>query len=248
MGVFLLIENEDGVIEAIVNFSPGTAVTISESHHGGAIVTEYPIEEGSTVTDHIVPMNEEFSFEAMVTNTPMVRDTVWNVGEVTAIKLDLPIPFDIDEIGPPLVSPGYVTRLATNSIEGRTLPQIKFANVLTFDDYDPGVEIYDYLTEVYSEGKVVQVYSSVRRYDDMVLTSLDMTRTPADGEGLRFALRFKKLKKVALDLVSAPKPVEPRGLPRASKGSQVPKKTLEEPTPNNESNKSLLKKLLSKYI
>lgn len=44
---------------------------LKEEHAREAIVTEYPIEEGSDVTDHVLPKPKRYSLDGVVSDTPM---------------------------------------------------------------------------------------------------------------------------------------------------------------------------------
>jgi len=46
--------------------------SVSESHNSPSEVTDHPVEEGSTVSDHIRKLPKEFELNGLVTNTPIV--------------------------------------------------------------------------------------------------------------------------------------------------------------------------------
>ena len=46
--------------------------SVSETHKDEALITEHPVEEGSTMSDHIVKLPESVTLVGMVSNTPIV--------------------------------------------------------------------------------------------------------------------------------------------------------------------------------
>jgi hypothetical protein len=47
-------------------------VTIRESHNFTNDITEFPIENGSTITDHVRQLPDRLTMEGLITNTPVV--------------------------------------------------------------------------------------------------------------------------------------------------------------------------------
>lgn len=53
----------------------GFAVTSSEQHDDTSQVTDFPLEDGSTISDDVIDQPREFAFEVIETNTP--HETTW---------------------------------------------------------------------------------------------------------------------------------------------------------------------------
>jgi hypothetical protein len=89
------------------------------------------------------------------------------------------------------------------------------------EDFDRIKETYDALTTLQSRAAVMSVITSIRTYDNMVLTLVSAPRTESGGSS--FNLTFEPLNTVETLTVTAPQPLEPRGTLSKNKGAQSPK-------------------------
>lgn len=209
---FLLIETPEGLLESSVIFETGTSVVLTEIHRDAAQVTENPVESGVNVADHVRPENPTCGLEVLISDTPTRRDINFDTGDYRVVSLS-----GIPEKSPPKPgTPGSLSYAITSS--GPANPV--FAELLQFDPFDPRIEMYNVLLDAHTDSKIVQVHTSIRRYPDMVIVSLDAARSPQDGNGLRITMDFRQIRKVSLETVSAPIPEEPRGAPTVAKGNQ----------------------------
>jgi hypothetical protein len=180
-------------------------LTISEGHEATSEVTEHPVEQGSNIADHVRQNPQSLTLEMYVTNTP-IEDI--GRGVVDVLELNLP------QYTPP-PAPTFT------ALEGAlTPPPVPVrVQVLNFNQpFDRVKEIHDQLLDLWKAGATMSAVTSVRTYDTMVLTGINMPRT--EPGGATFTLGLKQVRTVTTAKVAAPKPAEKRGAPGQSKGSQ----------------------------
>ncbi len=236
----------------VVEFLPfhplASSVLISENWNGSSVVTDFPVEEGSAISDHVRPSSEIITLEVFVTNTPTTPDLFRSVGRKANTKLDLPIPFNpLGEAAPPVGTLGFVTRSATNAIAGRTVPPLIFAYTLNFDGFSPISDVNTLLKEFRSSAKLCSVLTTIDEVDNMVIVDLSRLRSAEDGEGgVRFSISFKQITTVTAETVDVPQPAEPRALPKVNKGSTNPVTDQLNPKPlSKDQRRSMLKSLIA---
>src|SRR5688572_10408374 len=99
MATALIVETELGIPTEVVQFD----VTLSESHESVSVITDFPVESGADVSDHIRTLPKALAVEVFVTNTP-TRPQVLRVAQAAALAavwrgrygllpLDIPTPF-----------------------------------------------------------------------------------------------------------------------------------------------------------
>jgi hypothetical protein len=207
MGAYILPDSDQSLI---VTFDQ----TTSEGHEFTCEVTEHEVETGSNIADHVKINPQGLTLELFVTNTP-IEDL--GRGAVTAIDLNLR-PYQ-----PPFsLTPGGLTNAAVKFV-GSLLPSSSLPSavqVLAFDQpFDRVKEVHDQLNVLFLEKATMSVVTSLRTYDNMIMTSVSL---PIDKKGgASFTLSFKQVRTVTTASVAAPKPLEKRGVPGAAKGSQA---------------------------
>lgn len=201
-------------------------LVISESITYASTITEYPVEHGVNPADHVKPEAVSISLEVFVTNTPS-EPTGQYPGSVQLLPLELP----------PLPAPQSPFAIAGDAISDafNGAPPPLMVQALVFDQiFDKVADTEKALVTLQRSGGTCVVVTSTGNHSDMVLTSLKPEKTEAGGK--TFSLEFHAIQVVTSQTVTAPKPVEPRGKPQASKGSQGTKPV--------EDQKSAAKKLL----
>lgn len=197
-------------------------LTLSESHTFSAEVTDHPVEVGTNVADHIRPDPKMLSVEVYVTNTPIVETGGGRAGELSNLELDVPKfePPIEPTIGSAFRLAGKAVGAVVDAITGGP-PAIK-SQLLTFPEvFDRVKEIHDILKDLHERGVTSTVLTSTQEYTSMALVAVGYPKKEAGGAA--FTLDFKQVRTVTSETVSAPKPLEPRGAPKASKGAQSKK-------------------------
>lgn len=208
--------------------------------------TEHPVERGPNVSDHIRDELDSVTLEVFVSNQP-IYDLNGHGGKVVSVEIKTQ-PYE-----PPLeATPGSLFNAVGGAIKqgvkalgeliGLGGPSGTSATILMFDEaFDAVGEVVLLLRGIRATKQLVDVVLPSRLYPDMVLTSVEVTRTPATGDGATIALEFKELRQVAVSIVTAPTPTEPRAKSAVKKGA---KDTKDAPAPARKG--SLLKGLFGK--
>lgn len=77
-------------------------------------------------------------------------------------------------------------------------------------------DAFDLLRAIIKQREPVTVYTKHRIYPDMILTSVNIPRTPADGEAIEFTAEFIHLRKVATQVVDVPPGISAKDSAKAS--------------------------------
>ena len=77
-------------------------------------------------------------------------------------------------------------------------------------------DAFDLLRAIIKKREPVTVYTKHRIYPDMVLTAVNIPRTPQDGEAIEFTAEFINLRKVATHIVDVPPGISAK---KSAKGS-----------------------------
>ena len=189
--------------------------TVREGHEAGADVTSHPIEQGADVSDHVRPHLDSLTLEVVVSNHPITLPTT-----------------QMDGVG------GRVQ--STELLRGNVV--LAKANVLVFDDeFDRVQTVYQTLLDLKDAGTVLQIFTSLRDYDSMLLKRVSPTRTAENGNALVAILEAQQVKIVQSEIVDAPEPEETRGEVRQRRGRN---NTDEEDEGDDDANVSFLARTL----
>lgn len=189
----------------------------AETHTSTGTVTRRPVESGVAITDHYRQDPDVLTVSAQVTNTPIKAPT-GITGSVQSV--DLP--------------------LRPNPITGRAeflafvkRGQVDTANVLKFNEtFDRVTDTYELVRYLQRTGQTVSVETSLRTYDDMVLTSLTVTRDSDRGNVLAFGFTAEQVRFAEVEETDAPEPREPaqpRSQANQNRGRQQTQTEEEEP-------------------
>ncbi len=80
--------------------------------------------------------------------------------------------------------------------------------------------VFDALRTLIKEKEPVVVYTKHRIYDDMVLTSVNIPRTPSVGEAIEFTAEFVHIRKVSTQTVDVPDGISKKKTAKAGTATQ----------------------------
>ena len=143
--------------------------TISETHEGAVDVTEFPVEDGFDITDHARPRAETVSLEAFVSNTP--------------------IPFNSEQADVSLAQYPYSRGVVAWNSKSQLLME-------QAGEVDPATRAYNEVLRIKNAGELVTLTTSLRTYEDMLITNVSVPRSAAVGNGLQFTVSLKELRVV----------------------------------------------------
>lgn len=190
------------------------------------LVTDFPVESGAVVSDHVLKNPDTFRLEGVVTNTPHVArvdlasgDRLTVNGQVSSVRLRLPAPFRVPESFF-IPTPGFITRSGVALTEGRLNPPNLRASVLTFTPFDAVSQAWDKLYQWQANATLLDVQSRYQEIEGVIIERLSQPRNSQDGSSGTFLIECRQIRTVISALVDAPKPVERRGQGKQNKGNQ----------------------------
>lgn len=167
--------------------------SVQERHTHTNDVTDFPVEQGANVTDHVRPRSRPLMIEGVLSDFQMgsgrgrgaaasVRYQVLGAdisddAMALAGKFGLAIPAQLDPLVPPTIdiSPGS---------DGRDLDDA--ANLL-----------YAQLEDFADKGTLLKVETAFRPYENMVIEDLDAPRDASTMRAVRFTIRLKQIRLVS---------------------------------------------------
>lgn len=220
--------------------------SIHESHQGTSTVTDHPVERGSNVADHIRPDPDVLTMEALISNTPhflpvdhmggvILEDREIRGAQVTVADRINSAPFGNAAVG--LTASFVPLPTAVLGRAGTSYYETAVAQGFT-GEFDRVTECYKALLNIRASGILVRVLTTLRSYDNMAMTSIEVAREARTGNALALSLAFKNVRFGATKNEPVPKlPVK-----AAEKGT----KTKKDPPKKTEDSSSLLNLWLNK--
>lgn len=168
-------------------------VSISELHQITAQATQHPLEDGAVITDHVRPDPIILTVEAFVSDTPIHIPETHTDGAV-----------------------GQTTARSTTDPSRQTFTTLGFQKALNRVQ-----NVMHQLFELVNRGAPVELITSIRRYENMIIESCEMPRNAESSSAVTFAMTFRQIRIVRTETVRAPEPKENRGKPGAQRGGQA---------------------------
>lgn len=144
-------------------------VNVEESHQFKNQITQFPIENNSLISDHVLQEPEMISFTGFITNTPVKYLGGLIDKNITVLGVDL-----------------------AGSNPGRLIDA--FQRLMEYAGYEYPIQEG---TKAGKRNLIdsVDIVTGLRSYSDMVLESLTFPKNAEVGETLRFDVVFKKIRK-----------------------------------------------------
>lgn len=219
MGAYLTWTTKDGQSKSLF-----FDVTTEESQDLTSTPTEYPVEDGANVADHVKDELDKVTLEVFVSQTP-IYDMNNRGGRVEPVKITPP------KFKAPLApTPGAVyaavgglLKDAIGALLGKSAPQYA-AQVLKFPStFDAVADTLTVLEKIRDEKQLVTVVLPSKDFENMCLVHVGVRGNAGTGTGRSFTLEFHEMRKVKVSIVNAPVPTQPRANVQKPKGNQGPK-------------------------
>lgn len=197
-------------------------IVTSETHEATNEPTEYPVETGVDITDHVRAKPDTVTIVGNVTLTPIVATGGGFEGPTT---LDVPV-----FVPPPFSSLAAAISAAGNAIKDEIFgpPPPTVIDVLQFPiPLDPITDAHKLLKSIKESRTFCQVTTSTVTYFNMVITSITMKQQTDEGDA-EFSVTLKNIITVSSDTVTAPKPLITAGAPKVAAGAQTPPPTTQQ--------------------
>lgn len=170
---------------------------LDESHSLTNTVTDHPVETGSNVSDHSRPNPDEVTLRCFVSNTPITLEQ-----KTRTIKTKSGIKFE------------------TTSRSGAKLHA----------DRGRAYEAFTKLKKMRDDGTLVKVATTLKTYEanangGMAITSLNVSRTSKNYDGLEFTITLKQVRIVKNKQTSDKRRADRRTGQKKKEGSKTTKPT-----------------------
>jgi len=197
--------------------------TIREVHDYKNDVTEWPVEEGFNITDHIRRAPDEITIDGFITNSPVLQTNIQRIGQFVGTQTD---PFIAGVIG------------SAANIGGAVFKSLKRED--SANQVELALDILLAISGRKIDGsnidpQLIQIITGLRVYTNMAMQSLSIPRDAKTGEAMNFTSRFKQIEVVSTEIVTIPNPN-----PEVSDttGSTIKKKSNTKPTNVKQDTKS----------
>jgi len=164
-------------------------------------VTEHNVEEGAAIVDHVRPKQDLVGLEVRVSNTPM----------------------DWDD--PNGIAAQYGATQQTIDLDDGRNPALAGVKATVFgftQDRNVLADTVAALDELRLGGVRFDVATRTGYYSGMVIEKATIKRTAKNGKGGDISISLRRIRVVSSQTVASPKPKEPRGQLKTSKGEQHP--------------------------
>lgn len=175
--------------------------TIRETHTHTSTVTDHPVETGSNVADHIRPDPDALTMDAHISNTPHFLP-IDHMGSVTTIEKRIKgAEYTVSDDNNSLPSNALfglgasILPIPTGLLGKAGTGRFEYGSVTAFSsEFDRVTACYKELLNLRATGTLVRILTTLRSYDDMAITSIEVTREAASGEALPLSLAFKNVR------------------------------------------------------
>lgn len=178
---------------------------MQQAHAFANEITDHPVEEGADITDHVRRQLNRYTVEGYVTDSPTISNPDV-VNQAAFEQVELQIPTKDFQPSVSAVIGAAVTAVGDALFGG---PAPLKATMLRFENFESRKRAaLEILEEALKSARLVRVITSMKEYDNMLINTLDVTRTPDDGTGATFVVGLREIEQVSSDIVIAPEPAE----------------------------------------
>lgn len=169
--------------------------TTLERHMNKNKVTRYPVEDGSTINDHSVAEPFELELEGVISNFPL--EIIGSVASAVSGIAGAGVGYAFGS--------KFAGAVATAGLQFK-LPGLMGAD--TSDRVQFAKDMFDILC---NHGAMINVYTPIKVYSDMLIQKVDIDRTSKTATGLFFKASFIKVTIVSSEIVPVKSNVKSAG-------------------------------------
>lgn len=174
-GVNVLFGSKRGAIIGTLRLD----MTVDENHQLENQVTEYPIEEGGNISDHIRQLPDKLTLNGLVTNTPINLTQQSNAEIITNAQGK----FEVRNLERAIVNNRVISA---------------FEQLLTMSGRKVNGETID--------PQIIKVVTGLRVYTNMAIQTISVPRSKITGLALRFNITLINVIKVDSETIAIPNP------------------------------------------
>jgi hypothetical protein len=152
--------------------------SLQENHSRTSTPTEFPIENGNIINDHVILKPFELTMTAIITDNPINSLTGLVTEAATTLTSALTPPIGVVALGAGLGALSSIKALLTNSAS-------------------PSVAAYNQLRKIQEDGNPFTVLTSLARYESMVINSMSVPRESQNGDCIIVTIGLTQLKIVS---------------------------------------------------
>ena len=180
---------------------------VREVHRLAGEATSHPVEAGSDISDHYRPAPRGIELEGIITDTPIGVPGSHENGAVPVQRtFEIPTELFGMRLGPiPISIPGFSKQGSVTTFS-TTMERVRS----TWEEFE----------SMFAERKVITIVTSLRSYEDMVLTELTVDRKPGSYHFSCFGQQITTVQSGRSATVPIPK--VKRAIPKVDKGKQQP--------------------------
>lgn len=194
--------------------------SLSEGHSMTAEATDHPVEQGSSISDHVHIKPRVVTIEGIISNHPikLPASQVDGVNEVDVEFEWKAVPnLPVQLGGPGLL--GAATGALVSAVGG----DVQKGSAKGFEPpFDRVQSVREELDRIWKEGEPIDIVTTLAVYHDMVIESLEITRSAGSSSIMNFTATCKQISLVSTGLVVAPpEPKVERGKEEKDRGKQA---------------------------
>ena len=176
--------------------------TITESQSFRNEVTEFPVESGSKISDHVIQSPEEITIEGYVTNTPIEQLDANGFPKglsLTSNPLSDVVVDAMNALQTDRVTNAY---LALLDLAGYQYPQQIYKRTWEGQQLVDTSAVTSNTNKKQGTLPLVKLITNYRTYDNMALVNLTIPSDAETGESVKFSASFRRIKLVDLQRMS----------------------------------------------
>lgn len=195
-------------------------VVLTERHGFENDITEFAVEDGANITDHVRPNPLTVTLEVVKSNEPISDDPEHNLGAIIGS-----IPISPPVFTPPLnLNPFALTSAAEAGIGGLISPPAPTPTAVAVlqmpsASADIPSDTMAELIILRNTATLINLTTRWGTFPDMVIEKLETDRDKDTGLAMKATITFRKLRIVNTQTVTAP--AIPRAKPTVSKGQRT---------------------------
>lgn len=174
---------------------------INEQHQQSSDITEHPLEDGSVISDFVIQKPLELTLNIVKSNRPI---TLFDQSRFASIDLS---PYA--EIGKILTD---VSTTKSNPQGKQSVKNSKgisyvgsssVSNATNNENYplNQAIRAYETITKLQELGKSLKIYTGLRIYDNMLITSISSKRDISNADSWEATITLKEIRSVKTYLV-----------------------------------------------
>lgn len=233
-------------------------IVTSINHKFESEISQFPLEDGSIISDHIINKPDKLTFTVEMSNSPFQNVKTSNDGTSVPSPINYPgvVPQQFNPI-PLRYPPSGGVRTSDLNIAGglnAAASAVGLGNDITPQpaqygrsggqqlnsqpasnfvvDKDRVQQMFQDLDLLRMQKKVINVVTKKRNYFDMAITSIDAPENTASGNSLAFTITCEKVKRVKLGISEIAVPAELIAARKRAQGSKSAKANTKETAQN----------------